>query len=506
VSRVEPSFLIGSDIGTSSCKSVLMDRRANVVAMAIREYPSLRPKPTWVEQNPEDWYGAFIQTIRELLHTRQADPRHIVAVAIVGVTHNPVLLDEKGVVLRPAIHFWDRRSIHQAEDIRTRWGGAICERAMNEVDPLWTWPQLFWIRQNEPEVWQKIAFLLFPKDYVRHRLAPSLLSDTIDPAGTLLFDPDAELWIEEFVHDLDLPMSALPPIHAPETIAGFVSQSSATDSGLLAGTPVITGTTDTAAEVLGSGAFRPGQAIVKLSSVGRIMLVMEQPLVDPHCLNYRHVLSNLWYPGSVTKHGAGAYRWLRQALWPELDGRGTYNEMDKAAGQIPAGCDGLFFQPHLSGEYAPQWDPSLRASFVGFTIRHGRAHFTRAVLEGVAFQIRSALDQLLSIGGRYNEIRLIGGGANGRLWGQIMSNVLGCELLVPAERSAAFGAGILAGKSMNFYPSDVDGLDELIKISQRFLPISSSRSKYDQLYDIFKQIDATLAGVSHQIEELQNFS
>jgi xylulokinase len=298
-------------------------------------------------------------------------------------------------------------------------------------------------------------------------------------------------------------MSVLPPVLAPETIAGVVSQSGATDSGLLAGTPVITGTTDTAAEVFGSGALRPGQAIVKLASVGRIMLVMEQPLDDPHCLNYRHILSDQWYPGSVTKHGAGAYRWLRQMLWPELDGQDAYQEMDEAAGQVQAGCDGLFFQPHLSGEYAPQWDPKLRASFVGITIRHGRAHFTRAVLEGVAFQIRAALDQLLSIGGRYEEIRLIGGGANSRLWGQLMADVLGSELLVPVERSAAYGAGILAGRSTNLYPSDVDGLDELIRIGQRFLPLDSSRSRYDQLFNIFKQIDTALANISHKIEDLE---
>jgi xylulokinase len=480
-----------------------MDRQANVVASAVREYPSLRPKPTWVEQNPEDWYDAFVQSVRELLLASQVEPRYVEAVAIVGVTHNPVLLDEKGVVIRPAIHFWDRRSIPQAEDIRARWAGTVRERALNEVDPLWTWPQLLWIRQHEPEVWQNIALLLFPKDYVRHRLAPSLLSDTIDPAGTLLFEPETGIWIEEFVHDLGLPMSVLPPVLAPETIAGVVSQSGATDSGLLAGTPVITGTTDTAAEVFGSGALRPGQAIVKLASVGRIMLVMEQPLDDPHCLNYRHILSNQWYPGSVTKHGAGAYRWLRQTLWPELDGQDAYQEMDEAAGQVQAGCDGLFFQPHLSGEYAPQWDPKLRASFVGLTIRHGRAHFTRAVLEGVAFQIRAALDQLLSIGGRYEEIRLIGGGANSRLWGQLMADVLGSELLVPIERSAAYGAGILAGRSTNLYPSDVDGLDELIRIGQRFLPLDSSRSRYDQLFNIFKQIDTALANISHKIEDLE---
>ena len=194
-----------------------------------------------------------------------------------------------------------------------------------------------------------------------------------------------------------------------------------------------------------AGALQAGQAVIKLASVGRIMLVMERPLDDPYSLNYPHVYNGLWYPGSVTKHGAGAFRWAREALWPDLQGENVYEVMDTAVAQIPPGSGGILFHPHLSGEYAPNWDPLLRASFIGLTVKHTRTHMTRAVLEGVAFQIQAALVQIETAGGTYDEIRLIGGGANSSLWSQIIADVLNRDLLVLAERSAAYGAGLLAG-------------------------------------------------------------
>lgn len=493
------SYVLGSDIGTGSCKTVLLDETGSVVAAAGAEYPTAHPHPGWAEQNPVDWYAAFCQTTRQVLAASSVAPPAIKAVCIVGVTHNPVLLDRDEKVLRPAIHFWDQRSQHQVRKIKERWGNSVRERALNEVSTLWTWPQLFWLRQHEPDVWQRMATILFPKDYVRHRLAPSLLTDTIDPAGTLLYDPRVNEWIEPFIRDLGLPLSALPAIQPATEVAGHVCRRGASDTGLRQGTPVLTGTTDTAAELVGSGALKDRQAVVKLASVGRIMIVMDKPLDDPHSLNYPHFYDGLWYPGSVTKYGAGAYRWAREAFWPDLKGVDVYKQMDTAVKSIPPGSGGILFHPHLSGEYAPNWDPRLRASFVGLTVDHTRVHITRAILEGVAFQIRSALAQLKSAGGFFDDIRLIGGGANSPLWSQIMADVLGHSLLVPSERSAAYGAGLLAGIGVGLFPSDPDLLGQNIRI-ERHLEVNTERQKiYKQHYKLFQKADKVLTKISHQL-------
>jgi len=497
-------YVLGSEIGTGSCKTLLLDAAGRVVARSEKEYASDYPQPGWVEQDPQDWYAAFCATVQQLLSTSAVKPGQVACVAIAGVTHNPVLLDVAGHLLRPAIHFWDRRSIDQVAQIKSRWGEEVRRLTCNEVDPLWTWPQLLWLKQHEPALWPRIAALLFPKDYVRGRLtgrlAESPLTDSIDPAGTLLYDPRSTRWIEPFIQDLGLSPSALPAVQSPLALAGSVGQIGAQDTGLLSGTPVITGTSDTAAEVVGAGALRPGQAIVKLASVGRIMLVLEHPLDHLCSLNYPHVFDGLWYPGSVTKHGASAYSWARTTLWSGPDGRATFREMDQAAAGVDAGCQGLLFFPHLSGEYAPQWDPELRATFAGLTIHHQRPHLTRAVLEGVAFQIRAALEQIIAAGGRYDEIRLIGGGAASPLWGQIMCDILGRPLLVPEERSAAYGAGLLAGMSAGLLPQQPQELATIIQVARRLTPKPEVHPTYQKLYNIYNETGRELTQVAHRLE------
>lgn len=495
------AFVLGSDIGTGSCKTVLLDAAGRVAAAAAQSYPSHYPQPGWVEQDPEDWYQAFVTTTGQVLQ-HCPDAAAIQAVCIVGVTHNPVLLDQDKGLLRPAIHFWDRRSEAQAKTILRRWGDAVRRRALNEVDSLWTWPQLLWIRQHEPRIWARIAHLLFPKDYIRYRLAPSLVSDYIDPVGTLLYDGRRRQWIAPFVADLGLPATALPTTRSPLAVVGQISGRAARETGLVAGTPLLTGTTDTAAEVLGAGAWRPGQAVIKLASVGRIMVVMDRPLTDPHSLNYPHIVEGLWYPGSVTKFGAAAYRWARRAWWPGLPEGDAYAEMDRAAAQVPAGSEGLLFHPHLDGEYAPQWDPLVRGSLIGLTSRHQRAHLTRAVLEGVVYQIRAALEAVSKAGGRYSEVRLIGGGAGSPLWAQIVADVLGRELLVPLERSAAYGAGLMAGMAASLYPEPGQGLGRLIRMARQHDPDAQTQARYQAYYNLYLDAEDALAPATRQLEAL----
>lgn len=504
--HAQPCFL-GADIGTGSCKTVLVDAHGRSLARAAAAYPSYYPQPGWVEQQPEGWLAAFYATARQVLAETGLQPA---AVAIVGVTHNPVLLDRSGQLLRPAIHFWDKRSIGQSAQLRARWGSEIRQRALNEVDPLWTWPQLLWLREHEPALWSQIAALVFPKDYVRARLTghlpgpilEPLITDPIDPTGTLLYDPRDQAWIHSFVADLGLPFSALPAVQPAFSLAGRVDQEAAAATGLSVGIPVATGTTDTAAELLGAGALQAGQGVVKLASVGRLMLIMDRPLADPHSLNYPHLFPGLWYPGSVTKHGAGAYQWARQALWPDLIAADPFAEMDRQAAEVPPGSGGLLFHPHLSGEYAPQWDPALRAAFTGLIVHHERAHLTRAVLEGVAFQVRAALDQLVAAGGRYSELRLIGGGAASPLWAQIMADVIGRELLVPVERSAAYGAALLAGLAVGHFPDQPASLASLIRLERRLAPIPRHQRLYQRLFALYQDLESALSEVSHALETL----
>ena len=493
------SYVLASDLGSGSCKTVILDATGRVVSSAGAEYPTAYPHPGWVEQNPDDWYAAFAQTTRHVIAEAGITADQIALVGLVAVTHNTVLLDNQDRPLRPCILTFDQRSSEQCRQILARWGDQVQQQARNSVAPMWTWPQLLWVKENEPEVWQKVERILFQKDYVRHRLAPGYVTDSIDAAGTLLFDPVAEAWLPDFYSDLGLPDSALPRIAQPTDVVSAVSRQGAADTGLAPGTPVIAGTTDTVAEVFGSGLLEPGQGMVKLASVGRLAVVNSTPIDDPRILNYRHIIADLWYPGSGTKSAATVPRWLRDNLWRQP----SFAEMDAAAAQISPGSEGLLFHPHLLGEWAPHWDDRLRANFIGATMRHTQAHFTRAALEGVAFALRDAIEGLAEIGLTYREYRLIGGGSKSQLWSQIVCDVLGEEFLLPVEQDAAFGAALITGVAAGFFDLDPAAIQPLVKIEKQLEPNRQRHALYSDLFQIYRQADRQLSNIAHLLAEFE---
>ena len=492
-------YVLAGDIGSGGCKTVLLGSDGRVVASARQPYPTQYPQPGWVEQYPEDWYAAFCATTRAVLAEGRVPPERIAGVGIDGVTHNTVLLDAADRPLCPTILLFDNRSTAEVQAILARWGDAVREQALNDVTTVWTWPQLQWIRDNRPEVWRATRRILFQKDYVRHRLAPSPVTDTIDAEGTLLFDPEAERWIEPFCQDLGIDPSWLPAVvPAFETVAS-VGRQGAADTGLRPGTPVIAGTTDTVAEVLGAGAVRAGAAVVKLASVGRIAVVSAQPVRLPRVLNYRHVLDGLWYPGTASKYAASAFRWLRETVWPDSTEEGVYPRMDESADRVPPGADGLLFHPHLLGEWAPHWDEGMRGDFLGLTVRHTRGHLTRAVLEGVAFALKDALAAMEATGHVAEEIRLIGQGARSDLWAQIVANVLNRPLAVPEEPEASFGIALITAMGVGVVERSASAVESLVRYRTKVDPQPNLAVAYAELFSIYRDADAALQKISGRL-------
>ncbi|RPI97784.1 MAG: xylulokinase, partial [Chloroflexi bacterium] len=345
---------------------------------------------------------------------------------------------------------------------------------------------------------------LFQKDYVRHRLAPSFITDTIDAEGTLFFDPLREQWIPEFCADLGLDPGWLPPVVKPYERVAAVSDQGASDTGLRAGTPVITGTTDTVAEVLGAGAVQAGAACVKLASVGRIAVVSSHPVARAHILNYRHVVDGLWYPGTASKYAASAFRWLREWLWSDDCEPSIYQRMDRVAATVPAGSQGVLFHPHLMGEWAPHWNEKMRGSFLGLTVRHGRAHLTRATLEGVAFALRDALIEMESLGLSAHDIRLIGQGANSELWAAIVCNVLNRPLMIPQSTDAAFGAALITAIGAGMIAPEPAAVNRVTHMRMHLEPDARLVSTYDTLFGIYREADAALRLVSERLYDFEH--
>ncbi len=496
-------YVLGSDIGSSSCKTLLADSTGRVVARATVHYPQAHPHPDWSEYDPQDWYMAFCDSTQAVLRQRAIDPATIQRVCIVGITHNPVLLDKTAHVLRPAIHFNDRRSMAQCEALLERWGEAVLHRSTNAIGPLWTLPQLLWVKEHEPDIWAQVASIAFPKDYVRNRLTFSNgpgLTDWIEATGTLFFDPVEREWIDDFLGEVQLTQDNLPAITTPTKIAGVVSKWGAADSGLATGTPVLIGTTDTAAEMLAAGAHTAGKGTVKLASVGRIAFIQDRAIRHPHILNYPF-FEDLWYPGTATKYAASAYKWMHESLWAGMSPN-DYPSMDAAAATVPTGAEGLIFLPHLMGQFAPYWNPRLSGAFVGVNLSHGLAHFTRALLEGVALNIREAFEEANQIGLDADEILLIGNGARSPLWSQIVADVLQRPLAIPLERDAAYGAVMLCGMQMGMLPMQLRDLHAHVQMAAIRHPDDRNAQLYDELYSIYRRANFAIGDVT---EQLTNF-
>jgi xylulokinase len=502
-------YLLGVDIGSGSLTSVLVRGDGQVVSKAAKELVTYYPAVGWSEQNPTDWYGAFCQTAREAMTNAGLEASQIASVCITAATHTPVLLGEKDEILRPAILWTDQRSIEEVQWLNDHHGERILEIGYHKVNPTWTLPQLFWVKKNEPAVFEKTKKVMIAKDYLRFRLTGTWETDWIDALGTLMLDAAKKQWSKELCDFIGWPIATLPRIVPPTAVVGSLTSEAASDSGLLQGTPVVAGTSDTAAEDYGVGAINPGQGIIKLATAGNANIMTETPNPHPQLLNYYHVVPGLWYTVAATNSCASAHRWLRDQFFTgdieqsSAEGKDVFSAMDEIAQDVPVGSDGLLFHPYLLGERSPYWDPFLRADFVGITMRHRREHFVRALYEGIAFSLLDCVDSLAPLGLKIEEARIIGGGSKSALWRQIVSDVIGMEVLKTSEDDASFGAALIGGVGVGVFADEKEAIEKCVRVKTSNTPNPHHHERYHRLFDIFKKAQRQLVEVNHELHAFE---
>lgn len=442
-------YVLGVDFGGGSCKATLLSESGVVAATANTEYPTIFMGSAGREQNPKDWYRAAVKNIRTVLKKSGVNAADVVCLAFDAATHTAVLLDDDFQIVRNAVYWTDTRCTFQTAKLEAMFGHDLFARCKHKIDTIWTFPELLWVKENEPETWARVKKIMFAKDYVRHMFTGDFVTDFIEAEGSMLFDFDTQNWIEEYLSFLGLTTENLPRIVKPEEIVGFVGKKAARESGLQVGTKVICGTTDTAAEVLAAGAVQKGQATVKLATAGRICVISDSLFPDERLINYSHIKQGLFYPGSATKSCAASLRWFRDTFG------GDYASMDLAAEKIEIGCGGLIFHPYLSGELTPCSNPNLRACFTGISGTHTKAHFARAVMEGAAYSLLDCKNYLEKRGIFFEKAFIIGGGAKSAFWRSVIADTLGVELLVTKYNDSSFGSAMLAGISAGFFV-DID--------------------------------------------------
>ncbi len=483
-------YLLGIDFGGGASKATLIDTNGNIIAENTVEYPTLHPVMGACEQDPADWINALIENCKALQEKSGIDMKNIECVAIDSATHSSLVCDSDFRPIRNAMHWTDTRSRKQADRLFAEYGDEIFKKTYHKPDTIWTLPQLLWLKESEPTNFEKIRYVFFEKDYVRFFLTDVFCTDYIEAEGSMLFDCNRMCWDEELCSLAGISVSVLPKVVAPTDVIGKVTAKASKATGLPEGLPVVCGTTDTALEVFASGAVKKGDVTVKLATAGRICVITDKAYPDRHLVNYSHVAKGLWYPGTATKSAAASYRWYRDTFG------GSYKELDMGAAEIPLGSEGLIFLPHLNGELTPYADPMLCGSFTGVRSTHTKAHFTRAVLEGVSLSLLDNKIYLDGLGLEYNKTAtLIGGGGKGKLWAQITADMLGISLRTTESSDSSLGSAMLAGMACGVFKDAIEAADKCVKETGFIVPNPENTEKYLKVYREYKKIHDALAPI-----------
>jgi xylulokinase len=477
---------LGIDTSTTATKALLIDASGTIVGIGRSTYGYDTPRPLWSEQDPAVWWEATSLAIGHVLASSGVDAGDVRGIGLTGQMHGLVMLDDRGGVLRPAILWNDQRTQAECDEIREIVGREELIRITgNDALTGFTAPKILWVKRNEPEVFDRTTTVLLPKDYVRYHLTGRAAMDRAGGSGTILFDLAQRDWSGLVANALGVPRAWLPQTFEGTEQTGTLTAAAAQVTGLREGTPVYGGGGDQAANGVGVGAVDPGVAAVSIGTSGVVFAPTDRPTVEPEgrLHAFCHALSDRWHLMGVMLSAAGSLEWFRRVLAPDR----SFDEIDAAAGSVPAGAGGLQFLPYLSGERTPYADPLARGAFVGLTVRHELAHMARAVLEGVAFGLLDSV-RLVQQATHIEEVRASGGGAASRLWLQIIADVLGVAVRpVATPEGAAHGAALLAATGAGSFVGVAEACDAAVRTGAPFEP-SEDATIYAEAYEIYRRL------------------
>lgn len=508
------SVFLGIDIGTSATKTLAINAAGKILAEATSPYPSYHPKPLWSEQDPDDWWQATVKTVRAVVRQARVKPADVKAIGLSGQMHGSVFLDRNDRVIRKAILWNDQRTAAECDEIEQSAGGRakLIQMVANPALTGFTAPKILWLRRHEPKHFEKTRKILLPKDDVRRRLTGEYATDVSDASGMLLLDVAKRSWSRELLSALDLDVDLFGTCYESEETTGKLTAEAAKALGLTRDCIVVGGAGDCAAGAVGNGIVRQGTLSTSIGT-GAVMFVHSDSVkIDPQgrLHTFCHAVRGKWHMMGVNLAGGGCLQWFRNQFCQadiaisKKSKVNVYDLLSREAAAIPAGSEGLFFLPFLSGERTPHADPDARACYIGLTLKHGRGHAVRAIMEGVAYAMRDSLEIIREVGVPVRQIRASGGGSKSLLWRQIQADVFDEKVVtINAEEGPAYGVALLAAVGAGAFKNVEEACAATIRVVRETPVQRAAAAYYSQAFPIYQRLYHHLKGEFKQIAAVE---
>ena len=491
------AYLLGVDCGTSGTKTVLFDEKGSVIASASAEYPLYQPHNGYAEQDAADWKNAMLETISAVVAKSGIDSADIAGIGLSGQMHGLVMLGADGNVLRKAIIWCDQRTGAQVDKMNELAGAKIAEISANPALTGWTAAKILWVRDNEPQVYEKCRHILLPKDYLRYVLTGELATEVSDASGMQLLDVKNRCWSGELCSLLGIDKGLLAQVYESCEVTGKVTRAVAEQTGLKEGTIVVGGAGDNAAAALGTGVCRQGRAFTTIGTSGVVFAHTDTPLIDPKGRVHTccAAVPNSWHVMGVTQAAGLSLRWFRDNFCEsEMQqakqlGVSEYELMSAQAETVAAGCERLLYLPYLMGERTPHLDADARGVFFGLSAVHTKKHMLRAVMEGVAYSLRDCVEIFREMGISVSDMAACGGGGSSALWRSMLADLYGCGVkTVTSKEGPALGAAILASVGAGVYSSVEQACDAVVHSKDTTSPDAERAKVYEQYYQLYRSL------------------
>lgn len=504
-------YILAHDLGTSGNKASIYDDTGSILASTFYAYDTYYPEIGWAEQDPTHWWDAVRYSTRDLLENSKISRKDIACVTFSGQMMSALPVDKNCNPLCSSIIWADTRSVKQADKIKNCLGAEEVYRICgHRCSPNYSAAKIMWIRDNKRNIYDQAHKFLHVKDFIIARLTGKFVTDFSDASGMNLLDIHKLYWSPELLKASGIDPDKLPELHASSFTAGEITITASEDTGLLKGTPVVIGGGDGSCAALGAGVIGEGSTYNYIGSSSWIGIASNVPILDSNMstFNFVHLDPAKYCPTGTMQAAGGSYTWLKNNLCLEETASAAelnvspYKLMDSGAETIKAGSDGLIYLPYLIGERSPYWNPKARGAFIGLTQNHTKNHMIRSVLEGVAFNLKIILD-VFENHLKIDSIKIIGGGAGGKLWRRIMADIYEKTILIPQflEEATSLGAAVAGGVGVGLF-KNFEAVNDFIKIVDRVEPVKDNIKKYRKIFPLFKESYSLLIPIFDKISSI----